>query len=245
MIGVFDSGIGGLSVLRAIRTRSPQADIVYFGDTKNAPYGNKSEEEVKKLSIENIQKLFSEGATEIVSACNSISIALDAPLLSTLSLSEHNFIEMVEPTVSAIKERKERSILLCATNVTIHSGMYQRSFAGLGKQVVTLPMPELVKYIESGKDKEDIKTLLHSYFKTVDLSKHELILLGCTHYPLVLDLFEEVLEELHASVLVYNPSAAVAAEVAIKFNCEGGGKTTLLFSKETEQTKKTQKSLFI
>tara|TARA_B100000745_G_scaffold299235_1_gene249590 strand:- start:4549 stop:5268 length:720 start_codon:yes stop_codon:yes gene_type:complete len=236
MIGVFDSGLGGLTVFNAIRTYAPKADLVYFGDTKNAPYGNKTKEEVKKLAAESIQKLMDEGAVEIVSACNSISISLDAPLLTSLSLSKENIIEMVGPTIQDLKNREEKNILLCATQITIDSGVYQDRLKGIGKKVEELPLPELVSYIESGKNREEVQKLLEKYKQAQGQVSADLILLGCTHYPLVADVFEEVF-----SIPTYNPANAVAREVLSRFNCDGEGKEKISFSKETKQTQRYTK----
>ena len=232
MIGVFDSGLGGLTVLDVIRAYAPKADIVYFGDTKNAPYGNKTREEVRALTITGIQKLLDEGATQIVSACNSVSISLDLPILDALSLDSDDVIEMVGPTVRALKEKKETRILLCATAITIASGVYQERLTNIGKEVTELPLPLLVSYIESGRSTEDVEKLLQKYLSGQDIQEQDLILLGCTHFPLVEESFKKVF-----SPPVYNPASAVAREVVAKFNCEGSGNIQYLFSKETKQTK--------
>lgn len=232
MIGVFDSGLGGLTVLDAIRAYAPKADLLYFGDTKNAPYGNRTREEVRRLTINGVQKLLDEGATQIVSACNSVSISLDAPILDALSLDADDIIEMVGPTVRALKERDENRILLCATAITIASGVYQEKLTNIGKEITELPLPLLVSYIESGKSTEDIEKLLQKYISEKDISKQDLVLLGCTHFPLVEESFKKVF-----SIPIYNPASAVAREVAAKFNSEGNGSVQYLFSKETKQTK--------
>src|SRR3984885_15488343 len=99
MIGVFDSGVGGLTVLRAMRDAFPSIDVVYFGDTKNAPYGERSREELSLLTTEGIRLLLDRGATDIVSACNSTSASLAISLYDALSLSPKQLIEMVGPTV--------------------------------------------------------------------------------------------------------------------------------------------------
>lgn len=236
MIGVFDSGVGGLTVYRAIRSYAPKADIIYLGDTKHAPYGNKTKDEVKELAKENIKKLLDEGATEIVSACNSISISLDGPLLDASGLSSKEIIEMVGPTVQDIKQREEQVVLLCATQITIDSGVYQEKLSAVGKKVIELPLPDLVSYIESGKSEEEIKKLLEKYKGEKDVSSAEIVLLGCTHFPLVQNLFEEVF-----GLPAYNPAFAVAKEVLAKFNCDGEGKEKILFSKETRQTQEYTK----
>src|SRR3989344_2861097 len=134
MIGIFDSGAGGLTVLRAIREVLPTADVVYFGDIKNAPYGNRSREELAVLTVNAIKLLQENGATNIVSACNSVSASLAVSLYDALSLSPPALIEMVGPTVAYFKGSTAR-LVLCATEATIHSGIYQNGFRMVGKEI--------------------------------------------------------------------------------------------------------------
>src|SRR5580704_17633887 len=118
MIGIFDSGMGGLTVLKAIREEMPNCDVVYFGDTKNAPYGSKTRAELGALTVAAIERLQKAGATSIVSACNSVSASLAVSLFDTLALAPGNLIEMVGPTVSYFKHSTLR-LLLAATPATI------------------------------------------------------------------------------------------------------------------------------
>src|ERR1700753_3846841 len=111
MIGIFDSGVGGLTVLRALRARMPRADVVYFGDTKHAPYGNRSREDIVSLTKDAFALLRREGADSIVSACNSVSVTLALPLAS------ERVVEMVGPTVRALSGSEKR-IGLAATAAT-------------------------------------------------------------------------------------------------------------------------------
>jgi glutamate racemase len=124
MIGIFDSGSGGLTVLKTVRERMPSADILYFGDIKNAPYGEKPHGELGALTVRAIELLQKRGAESIVSACNSVSASLAISLFDALSLAPGHLIEMVGPTVSAFKDSPER-ILLTATPATIGSEIYQ------------------------------------------------------------------------------------------------------------------------
>ena len=114
MIGVFDSGVGGLTVLSALRELLPSADVVYFGDTKNAPYGTRSREELGRLSVHGLQFLQEHGATNIISACNSVSASLAISLFDVLSIAPKQLIEMVGPTVGYFKGSSRR-LILCAT----------------------------------------------------------------------------------------------------------------------------------
>src|SRR3989338_11673213 len=120
MIGIFDSGSGGLTVLKAIWEQMPSADILFFGYIKNAPYGEKPREELSRLTINNIRVLQTRGATSIVSACNSVSASLAVSLFDVLGLAQQNLIEMVGPTVSYFKDFR-KPILLAATPATIAS----------------------------------------------------------------------------------------------------------------------------
>src|SRR4051812_29736626 len=122
MIGIFDSGSGGLTVLKAIRDVLPSADVLYMGDIKNAPYGSRSREELSKLTVEAIKLLQARGANRIVSACNSVSASLAVSIFDIFSLDSTQLIEMVGPTVASFKGSNAR-ILLCATPATVDSGI--------------------------------------------------------------------------------------------------------------------------
>lgn len=140
MIGIFDSGSGGLTVLKAVRERMPSADILYFGDIKNAPYGSKSNSELSLLTVRAIELLQKRGAGSIVSACNSVSASLAISLFDALSLTPTQLIEMVGPTVATFKNSSAR-LLLAATPATIGSEIYQNAFRMIGKEVETIAIP--------------------------------------------------------------------------------------------------------
>src|SRR3989344_6221172 len=123
MIGIFDSGSGGLTVLKAVREEMPSADVVYFGDIKNAPYGSRSNSELSILTVRAIELLQKRGAESIVSACNSVSASLAVSLFDALSITPTQLIEMVGPTVASFRNSDAR-ILLCATPATIRSEVY-------------------------------------------------------------------------------------------------------------------------
>ena len=230
MIGIFDSGVGGLTVLKQIRACAPDADIVYFGDTRNAPYGNRSKEEVGALTILGIQKLIDAGATEIVSACNSVSVSIVDPVLESLQIASTSIIEMVGPTVTDFKKRnRDEKILLLATQVTIDSGIYQKSFTDIEKEIDTLVLPELAGAIEAGKSRDEIRKIITESFQDIAIDTYETIILGCTHYPLVIDIFREVVGD---TIELYDPAIAVAHKVCKSFGCVGSGKTKFIFSED-------------
>src|SRR3989338_4503180 len=134
MIGIFDSGSGGLTVLKAIRDQMPSSDVVYFGDIKNAPYGSKTNSELSVLTVRAIELLQNRGADNIVSACNSVSASLAVSLFDALSLTPPQLIEMVGPTVSSFKNSSAR-LLLVATPAPIQSEIYQNAFRMIGKDI--------------------------------------------------------------------------------------------------------------
>lgn len=231
MVGIFDSGSGGLSVLKELRKVQPQMDIVYLGDIANAPYGNRNREELGALTVMMVRRLLSEGATKIISACNSVSGSIVLPMLSILELSPFDMVEMVGPTVKELKAEKG-PILLAATKATIDSGIYQIGFESGGKKINTVAMPELAGMIEFGADREKIEKTIKYHFKGVKM-KNGVLVLGCTHYPLVRESFEKVIRELELRFRLYDPAMAVAKTVA-KWKDEGRGMTKFLITKESD-----------
>ena len=232
MIGIFDSGSGGLTVLKAIRERMPSADILYFGDIKNAPYGEKSREELSRLTVNSIRVLQVRGATSIVSACNSVSSSLAISLFDVLGLAQQNLIEMVGPTVSCFKDFK-KPILLAATPATILSELYQNAFRMLGTTIDTVAIPKLVGAIEFGVSAMDQERLIAAACASYDLKKYSVLILACTHYPLALTSFRNVLGD----VPFFDPAEAVADRVKQQFwpREVGNGKLRLLVSRDTPQ----------
>ncbi len=228
---MFDSGSGGLSVLSELRQSLPQADVLYFGDIKNAPYGGKSQAELTKLTYKALSILKDRGVNNIVSACNSVSASLAISLFDTLA-PEQKIIEMVGPTVVAFKDKKQR-IAICATEATIHSGMYENGLRMVGQEnIINIPIPDLAGQIEFGASKED---MLISIEKALSphLDKFDVCVLACTHYPLVKDLFEQVLGD---SAEIFDPATAVAdrAKQYYKSKERGDGQVTFVLSQDSK-----------
>jgi len=209
MIGVFDSGVGGLTVLRAMRDAFPSIDVVYFGDTKNAPYGERSREELSLLTTEGIRLLLARGATDIVSACNSTSASLAISLYDALSLSPTQLIEMVGPTVAGFKGFHGR-VALCATTATVQSGIYQNAFRMIGLDINAFAIPELAGAIERGDSDEAIRSIVARAFEETVPDSFDVLVLGCTHYPFAFAAFREVLGDTKS---IFDPARAVAERV--------------------------------
>src|SRR6185312_12136105 len=182
MIGLLDSGSGGLTVLKAIRERLPSSDVVYFGDIAHVPYGSKSPEELLQLVVGGIGLLQKEGATKIVSACNSVSASMALSLFDATGLQMLDMVEMVGPTVSYFRGSSHK-VALCATPATIRSNIYQMGFKLIGYEVGAFPIPDLAAAIEFGKPKEEIRAIIAQSLRQEDLQNFDVLLLACTHYP--------------------------------------------------------------
>lgn len=232
MIGIFDSGSGGLTVLRAMRDVLPSADVLYFGDIKNAPYGMRSREELSKLTVGAMQYLLEHGATSIVSACNSVSASLAVSLFDAFSLSPDRLIEMVGPTVRALKDSPGRAVLF-ATPATIDAQIYQTGFHMIGKDVAYIAIPELAGAIEMGQPAEAIGNIVRAAVDPVDWAGVDTVILACTHYPLAEESFRRVLPE-HISI--FDPAHAVAerAEQRLWPREAGDGKLHIVITRDSD-----------
>lgn len=232
MIGIFDSGSGGLTVLRAIKNVLPSADVIYYGDIKNAPYGSKERDELSALTIKALSYLQERGATSIVSACNSVSASLAISLFDAFDLAPQELIEMVGPTVAYFRGSTAR-LMLCATEATIRSGIYRDAFKMIGKDIASIAIPDLAGAIEFGKSAEEIENIIRSAFKDLDGSQFDALVLACTHYPLVKNAFEKVLGP---KIIVFDPAEAVAERVERRFfpREAGYGKMSFVITKDSE-----------
>lgn len=249
MIGIFDSGVGGLSVLQAIRKKAPQADVVYFGDTANAPYGPKNKQEIAHLIGMALRYLHAAGCTQIVSACNSASVSVHAVPIDLLRLNVFDVIEMVGPTVAALAPRKKK-IAVLGTEATIRSGIYQEAFKKVGCDIVPITVPALAGLIEAGASRAQIKmSVEEAAAKMIDRGA-EIISLSCTHYPFVSEIFAECLKEQGSDIELFDPADAVAQEVANRFDVVGeglpaqAGKLRFVVSKESPVFSKYVEQLF-
>lgn len=242
MIGIFDSGVGGLTVLRALREVLPSADVLYFGDTKNAPYGSRSRQELAELSMKGLSLLQNRGADNIISACNSVSVSLAVSLFDTFSVKPTQLIEMVGPTVGYFKDM-EVDITLCATPATIASEIYQSGFRMIGKDIHSIAIERLAGAIEAGEPDTEIERIISEAFTGMTWKKNDVLVLGCTHYPLVQSLFRKVLGD---DVLLFDPAYAVAERAERQFwpQESGNGQTTFITSGDSKQLRSQVERLF-
>jgi glutamate racemase len=238
MIGFFDSGSGGLSVLVQFRKRCPHADVVYFGDIANAPYGEKGQAELEVLTQEGIKKLYSFGATQVVSACNSVSMSVLAG-----AAGDTPVIEMTGPTAEYIKQYVGKKFLLIATPATVASGIYDKALGGI-VTLDSLAISELAGAIEFGASEEEVQAIVHVAFNTKKGTQYDGMILACTHYPLALAVIAREAHEMLGIDLLIDPAVAVAQAVAEKFDTQGRGMTQFLISKDSEMFRKRIADLF-
>ena len=199
-VGVFDSGIGGMTVVREIRRRYPKERIIYFGDTKRVPYGEKSKEELIFLSEQIVAFLISQGASVIVDACNTTS-ALALPTLRRKF--KVPIIGVLEPgaRMAALKGNKKVGVI--ATPATIGSGCYPQEIqrAREGMEITSVPCPKLVGFIEDGDVRSDyLKKTLRNYLNPIFLNSCDTLVLGCTHYPFLEETIREIIGDSMALV---------------------------------------------
>jgi len=184
-IGVFDSGIGGLTVAAAMHARTPSEDIIYLGDTARVPYGTKSTHAVNRYALECALFLLNQGVKLIVVACNTASSIALTRLREILSVP---LIGVVEPGVkAALSSSAHKRIGVIGTPSTINSGAYQSRLRELAPEVEVYgkACPLLVPMAEEGRLKgEIVDMVLEDYLGSLKRRKVDSLILGCTHYPL-------------------------------------------------------------
>ncbi|WP_394754611.1 glutamate racemase [Crenothrix sp.] len=209
-IGVFDSGVGGLSVLREIRKLLPEEDLLYVADSAHAPYGDKSKEYILERSATIMDFFVSRNVKAIVVACNTATGAAVKELRPKYNVP----MIAMEPAVKPASERSQTGIIgVLATHRTIDSNNFQILFARFAGQVkiITQACPGLVEQVELGYlDSHKIRALLSQYIQPLVAKNVDFIVLGCTHYPFLAPIIQEIAG---ASVTVIDSGAAIAREL--------------------------------
>lgn len=185
-IGVFDSGVGGLTVLAEVRDRLPYEHIVYFGDTARVPYGVRDLTEVRWFAFEIIHYLIDMGVKLVVIACNT---ATAAALKAAQRAFDVPVVGVIEPGArAAVEETRNRRIGVLATQGTVSSGAYMRAVHGLdaGIRVYEQAAPRFVPLIERGiVDGPELEEVASGYLDPLKEQEVDAVILGCTHYPLI------------------------------------------------------------
>ncbi len=227
-IAVFDSGVGGISVLKNLVEIMPHEDFIYYGDSANAPYGTKTLEEVRKLTCEHARNLLiDQKAKGLVVACNTATSAAvrilrekypDIPIVG------------IEPAVKpAVLFKEQPRVLVMATPMTIREEKFKKlmdKYSSQG-QIIPLPCPGLMNFVERGDlYGDDVKQYLEELLYEYTHNEVDAVVLGCTHYPFVRKLIQEVLGE---NVRVFDGGPGTAREMkrrlAEKDLLEKGDKT--------------------
>lgn len=182
-IGVFDSGVGGLSVLREIRRELPHEDLLYVADSGYAPYGDQSTEAIESRAIAVTELLLAQGAKAIVVACNTATGAAARVLRSRYPVP----VIAMEPAVKpALRQTRSGVVGVLATRQTLASAPFRQLLAQLrdGAEILLQPCPGLVEQVEAGDlDGDATRTLLASYIEPLLAQGADTLVLGCTHYP--------------------------------------------------------------
>ena len=183
-IGLFDSGIGGLTVLKVLKEKFPHSDYIYYGDTKNVPYGDKSKEELLRLARNNMEFLISKNVDYIIIACGTVSSNCLDELIEEYDTP---IISIVNPTIAYLNNSSYNNIAVIATHATINSHIFKDS---INKQVYEIETPLLVPIIENN-DYSNINEVLHNYLDDY-IDKIDALVLGCTHYPLLINYLKDI-----------------------------------------------------
>lgn len=206
MIGIFDSGIGGLTVVKELRRQLPRASFIYLGDNARTPYGNRSQEIIRKYSAEDVDFLIKQGATLIIAACNTASALAGDYLREKYDLP---IFEVISPAAQAAADSSFGRIGVIGTQGTIKSNIYEARIKKIKPQAAVFgcPCPLLVPLVEQGWiGQPETKTIAGKYLEPLKAQKIDTLILGCTHYPL---LRETIQEAIGSSVKLIDPAEQV------------------------------------
>jgi len=213
-IGIFDSGVGGLTVLRAVRERLPRESVIYLGDTARVPYGTKSRVTIEHYAVEDAGFLVRKGVKMLVIACNTISamarerlrVEFNAPLLSVLGPGAR----------MAARVTRNGRIGVIATEATVESGAYRRaiqeSCGDREVEIFSYACPLFVPLVEEGETESQVTRLVaEQYLAPLRAERIDTLVLGCTHYPLLKRVINETMG---AGVTLVDSAEATAEETA-------------------------------
>lgn len=211
-IGVFDSGVGGLTVLKELKTHFSGYDFLYLGDTARVPYGIRSQETIQRYAMQDAEFLRSQGAEYLVVACNTAT-ALALPFLQ--DQLDIPIIGVIEPGVKqALQTSHNKRIGIIATEGTIASEAYQKLLLSSGANVecYAKPTPSLVSFIEEGLfEPQVLEPLLDYYLNDFEKHKIDTLILGCTHYPVIK---EQIQNHFQNQIVIVDSAKAVCHDLA-------------------------------
>jgi glutamate racemase len=216
-LGIFDSGIGGLSVLRHIRTTLPDANLIYAADSAHAPYGDKPHAYIEQRALALTRFLIAQGAQAIVIACNTATAAAAATLRREFTLPIIGMEPAVKPAVAATKSGVVGVLATVGTLESARFAALLERYAG-DVEIVTQGCPGLVEQVERGDlHSAETRALLERYLAPLLARGADTIILGCTHYPFLAPLIREIAGE---DVTLVETGAAVARELKRRVETE-------------------------
>lgn len=242
-IGIFDSGVGGLTVARAIIDQLPNESIIYVGDTANTPYGPKSIPEVRKLALSVMDRLVDEGVKLLVIACNSASAAVlrDARERYTVGRSIP-VVEVIQPAVRrAVAATRNHKVGVIGTNATVTSKAYDDAFAAaVDINVTSAACPKFVDFVERGVTSgPELLSAAEEYLAPIKAAGVDTLVLGCTHYPLLTGAIsyvmgedvslvssaEETAKDVYRTLVAHNLLRTSTSAPTLKFLATGDAKS--------------------
>ncbi len=242
-IGVFDSGVGGISVLKELIKQMPGEDYIYLGDSANAPYGVKPVEEIKSLTIKNVSALLEKGAKSIVVACNT---ATSAAVKTLRKMYPNVPLVGIEPAIKpAVLYKPGSRVVVMATPMTLRQEKFRSLMARYEDmaKIVPLPCPGLMEFVEKGVlEGKELHGYLEELFLTVKGDVIDSIVLGCTHYHF---LKEAIRDAAGAAAVIFDGGEGTAKEMKRRLYEAGllkdgtphisGGRVTFINSRDDKE----------
>jgi glutamate racemase len=223
VVGVFDSGFGGLTVLRALLSKIPSANYLYLGDTARLPYGAKSQATIARYAVESARFLEQRGCEYLVIACNTATALALEDIRRAVSVP---VLGVIEPGAHAAKRAvgAGAEVLVLATAATVQSHAYHAACEVVALRAIEVACPLLVPLVEEGwTDHEVTREVLRIYLsEALAKCKPEAVLLGCTHYPLIAGAIETTLRELGSDAVVIDSAEATAEAAAAALDVAAG-----------------------
>lgn len=232
MLGIFDSGIGGLTIARALLRQRPDLGFVYLGDTARVPYGNRSPEVIQQFAKEDVARLLAEGATHIVIACNTVS-AIALPFLRA-AFPQTDFIDVITPVAAHVASLNLTRVGVIGTRATIHSHAYETALHAHQPtlEIYARATPLFVPLIEEGWTSfPETQRLIRRSLTPLRTKQLDALILGCTHYPMMQ---EQIAHAFQSRVQMIDTPAIVAAHVCASWNMPNG-KQTYIYTDASER----------
>ncbi|MBR2067761.1 MAG: glutamate racemase [Solobacterium sp.] len=208
-IGIFDSGIGGLTVLKEIKEKMPMENLIYFGDTAHLPYGTKSASQIQEFAYNDVKFLSKFHLKALVIACNTADSVARDMLEKSFDLPIYGVIEPAAKKAAELTKNKRVGVM--ATSATVNSEAYQKKIKKYDSSVEVFPIacPLLVPLVENQryrKDDQVVRLIVQEYLDKLFIHDVDTIVLGCTHYPLL----NEVIKDLSPNIQIISSSLAAA-----------------------------------